>query len=105
MTTPTPLKSPQMPIPFLLDDAQTLDAALCLLNENGNTPVLVGIDAEGNRFLAYGWAPGGDGWDIGICLDDPMSGEFSYKDIRECEECGAFERLPVSFLTFPVVCI
>ena len=89
-----------------IEDEDTLDLLLQKMNwEEGVTPVVVGIDAQGMKFLAYGWAPGGDGWKINVTTDDTHSSEFSYTDIEQCEDCGAHDRLPVSFLHFPLVVI
>lgn len=82
-----------------------LDELLQNLNTLGHSPVVVGMDGSGRRFLAYGWTPGGDGWQINILLDDPYSEEFDYKPPApqaRCEECHSEGRLPVSMLNFPV---
>lgn len=92
-----------------------LDVLLARMNETGANPVVVGFSNTGIPFLAYGYAPGGDGWDTGVSLDDPHSGEFEYIDltftgegyrsVHRCEECGAFDRLPLLMLNFPVTVI
>ena len=80
-----------------------LDQTLMDLNERGETPVVVGLDRHGQPFLAYGWAPGGDGWAAGFVNDDPHSGEFEYSDGTErCQECGAFDRRGIEKLAYPV---
>lgn len=84
-------------------DPEQLDDILSALNEAGDEPVVVGFDRHGQPFLAYGYAPGGDGWDAGFVNDDPHSGEFDYSDGTErCQECGAFERRPIDRLGYPV---
>lgn len=83
---------------------EQLDDLLSAMNfEQGDEPVVVGFDAHNHPFLAYGWAPGGDGWDCGFVNDDPHSAEFDYSDgTSRCEECGAFDRRGLSKLSFPV---
>lgn len=91
--------------PTRVETADLLDEILMLMNEAGETPVLVGIDREGIRFLVYGWAPGGDGWAVNLCRDDPQSREFDIDEIERCEECHSEQRLPLSLLHFPVAVI
>lgn len=80
-----------------------LEDMLWGMNERGLTPVVVGVDKEGLPFLAYGWAPGGDGWDVGVVTDDTHSLEFDYTDgTTRCEECGAFGRRVMEVLHYPV---
>lgn len=93
----------RLPAPFVLTDEDELDRSLQDLNQRGVTPALVGVDASGTRFLAYGWAPGGDGWVVNVCLDDPYSREYDRTDGPRCEKCHSEGRLPVTLLTFPVV--
>jgi hypothetical protein len=86
-----------------LPDADALDDLLSTMNEVGDRPVTVGHDAGGVAFLAYGWAPGGDGWDCGVVEDDTHSSEFDYNDgTRRCDDCGAFDRRPLAVLAYPV---
>lgn len=92
-------------IAFKIYSEKDLDEALQSMNEEGQTPVLVGIDRIGVRFLAYGWAPGGDGWAIGVTTDDTHSQEFTYADVGSCEECGAHGRREAEVLNFPVAVI
>lgn len=96
-----------LPIPYVLDDEETLDAALQLLNENGMEPVLVGLDSDGTRFLAYGYAPGGDDWAVGVVTDDPYSREFDYDgEPPRCSRCNSEGRRDTDIaIRFPVVCI
>jgi hypothetical protein len=87
-----------------IENAEQLDQILSDMNfERGLTPVVVGFDANGEAFLAYGWAPGGDGWDCGFVNDDTHSAEFDYSDgTRRCEECGAFDRRDITKLAYPI---
>lgn len=78
-----------------------LEDLLLELNERGVAPVVVGTDKTGTPFLAYGWAPGGDGWDVGVVTDDPRS-EWDYDDVGRCPECGAFGHRSTDVLKFPV---
>jgi hypothetical protein len=83
-----------------------LSEILASLNfDDGIEPVVIGFDSDGRPFLAYGWAPGGDGWDAGFVYDDTHSSEFSIEGVRRCEECGAFERQHISRLRYPVVLV
>jgi hypothetical protein len=84
-------------------DVDEFDRLLSELNEAGITPTVVGLDAHGSPFLAYGWAPGGDGWDTGVLVDDPYSYEFDYTDGHRCEECNSEGRRPLSALSYPVM--
>lgn len=87
----------------IVDTEDDLDQYLSDLNDAGFTPVVIGFDRHGSPFLAYGWAPGGDGWDAGFVNDDPHSAEFDYSDGTErCQECGAFERRGIAKLAYPV---
>lgn len=80
-----------------------LEDLLYSLNEDGVAPVVVGFDHHGTPFLAYGYSPTGDDWDVGVITDDPHSLEHDYNDVGRCSECGAFERrAPGDALTFPV---
>lgn len=83
---------------------EQLNDLLTAMNfEQGEEPVVVGFDAHGHPFLAYGWASGGDGWDCGFVNDDPHSAEFDYSDgTTRCEECGAFDRRGIAKLAYPV---
>lgn len=86
-----------------IETAEQLHDLLMGLNDSGVNPVVVGFDASGLPFLAYGWAPGGDGWDAGFVNDDPHSAEFDYNDgTGRCQECGAFDRRNISKLLYPV---
>lgn len=90
----------------ILETADALDDYLSDLNQAGVQPVAVGFDRHGYPFLAYGWAPGGDGWECGFVNDDPHSSEFDYNDGTErCQECGAFDRRPIERLSYPVTVI
>jgi hypothetical protein len=82
--------------------AEQLHDLLMDLNENGTNPVVVGFDAKDEPFLAYGWAPGGDGWDAGFVVDDTHSDEIEYVDTGRCDECGAFDRRAIEKLNYPV---
>lgn len=83
--------------------AEDLHQLLMALNESGTEPVVIGFDAHDLPFLAYGWAPGGDGWAAGFVNDDPQSREFDYADgTGRCDDCGAFERRPIERLDYPV---
>lgn len=85
-----------------------LDVLLARLNENGITPVVLGFDAHGNPFLAYGWAPGGDGWDCGVTFDNPRDTEGDVwdkatgKSHPRCEECAAYQEFGLDTLSYPV---
>ncbi|HEY2088549.1 MAG TPA: hypothetical protein VGH54_21340 [Mycobacterium sp.] len=86
-----------------IETAEALDDLLSSMNDAGIEPVVVGVDGRGYPFLAYGWAPGGDGWDCGVVADDTHSSEFDYSDgTTRCDECGAFDRRPLTVLPFPV---
>lgn len=89
-----------------IETPERLDEILTDLNEHGLNPVVVGFDANNSPFLAYGWAPGGDGWDCGFVVDDTHSAEFDYSDgTKRCEDCGAFERRNISKLSYPLCII
>lgn len=86
-----------------IETAEQLHDVLMGLNDGGVNPVVVGFDVFGYPFLAYGWAPGGDGWDAGFVSDDMHSAEFDYSDGTErCQECGAFDRRNITKLSYPV---
>lgn len=91
---------------FVVTSADGLNDLLSSLNEAGENPVVVGFDANGYPFLAYGWAPGGDGWACGFVTDDTHSLEFEFSDgTRRCEECGAFERRDIEKMPYPVTVV
>lgn len=89
-----------------IESADDLSDYLSDMNQAGTEPVVVGFDRLGAPFLAYGWAPAGDGWDCGIVQDDPHSSEFDYSDGTErCQECGAFDRRGIEKLRYPVTVV
>jgi hypothetical protein len=91
---------------MIVKDEDELNRLLAGLNyDEGITPVVVGFDSGGDPFLAYGWAPGGDGWDAGFVRDDPHSSEFDIRGVDRCQECGAFEREHISRLNYPVTVV
>lgn len=86
-----------------IEQPEDLNDHLLELNEQGTNPVVVGFDRHLHPFLAYGHAPGGDGWDVGILYDDPYSYEFDLADVTRCEECHSEGRRPVTDLQYPVM--
>lgn len=87
---------------LFIQDEEQLDLLLSRMNETGMTPTVIGLDERGLPFLAYGYAPSGDDWATGVLHDDPRSSEFDYNDTKRCEECGAFDRRPISVINYPV---
>lgn len=105
---PITQRKPDHHVPvYQIETEEELDDCLQKMNfDHGDTPVLVGIDATPQRFLVYGWAPGGDGWEIGVTFDDPLDNEGSYgTEDAYCGECGSPARRTMDDLKFPVVVI
>jgi hypothetical protein len=99
------LMDPSILTSMRIENTDDLSELLWEMNDKGDTPTLVGVDRSGTRFLAYGWAPGGDGWDTGVVTDDTHSGEWDYSDVDRCGDCGAFGRRSTLVLIFPVLVI
>lgn len=89
--------------PVKVPTPEALADVLHALNENGEPPVLVGFDREGQRFLAYGYEVGGDEMHCAVITDDPRGATFDYFDVGRCEHCAAFERRDLAILNYPVV--
>lgn len=83
-------------------DPDQLEDLLHEMNNEGLNPVAVGVDAYARPFLVYGWAPGGDGWEVGVVTDDTHSRDFRYRGIPQCSECSAHGRRTTEVLCFPV---
>lgn len=64
-------------------DAENLEGRLMALNEAGIHPVIPFVDADGFPSVAYGTAPGGDGWAVDLAAPrDPDTGA------RHCCACA-----------------
>ena len=93
---------------MMLETEEALDVLLGRMNETGVEPVLIGLQADGAPFLAYGWAPGGDGWDCGVVYDNPRDTEGDVWDKEtgkshpRCEECAAYYQFDLETLHYPV---
>jgi hypothetical protein len=86
-------------------DAHSLEALLQGMNEAGQTPTLVGLDRNGERFLAYLYEVGGEETYPAVVTDDPRSTSFDYSDVGRCADCGAFGRRELMVLAYPVLVI
>lgn len=68
----------------VITNADDLDARLWALNEAGTNPVIPFVDANGTASVAYGMAPSGDDWAVGLAA--PREPDTGTEHCCRCSE-------------------
>ena len=88
---------------WTVDEADLLTSALEEINERGEEPLLPGVDASGQQFLAYLTSADGEETAPGVLFDEPHQTAYALDNDQPCDECGCPRRFwALDDLEFPV---